>query len=456
MEVEEFFEEWEDDEWAEFIEEAEEDGEIAVQSEEDCIDSESDSGDEGNVVIKCSKCKKPYHLSAWLKKHEESCQGKRPKNRGKPRLSEHQKKTRTVLSSLGCEEFFSEECVPSLVTWLQKISSTGAEAAGIRGSRFISAQLQAEKLKCQLEKEEQDEQVTSFFRLVCDKVWSITFARDDLVSSSKRHQDVAQHLNQFRQDEALILKWTELCRFLRLGSVDTLLLQMMITQIFEDISSFRQRSVVDALKIRQEYAGETSIKPSLTTVERNVIGYIAGYVCRKTRDRLQRSNSEKFSRVLSVLIQRLPSMKTAPAAMSFPNLMSLSLSRGGLSLVDYSIFNFFCYVEVSIRPFLNLARFRCSTRRSDTELLDQLIHNSPLLNQTWPFTTILSSEDNNVLLKLFVYLYFRVRKWSYLKTYKEERKVKEKKCSAGNKDLHGKDSIRKALMSSSSSSNSDK
>ena len=53
---------------------------------------------------------------------------------------------------------------------------------------------------------------------------------------------------------------------------------MMITQIFEDISSFRQRSVVDALKIRQEYAGETSIEPSLTTVERNVIGYIAGKV----------------------------------------------------------------------------------------------------------------------------------------------------------------------------------
>ena len=61
MDVEEFFEEWEEDDWAEFIEETEEDGEIAVQSEEDCIDSESDSGDEGNVVIKCSKCKKPDH-----------------------------------------------------------------------------------------------------------------------------------------------------------------------------------------------------------------------------------------------------------------------------------------------------------------------------------------------------------------------------------------------------------
>ena len=108
----------------------------------------------------------------------------------------------------------------SLVTSLQKISSTGAETAGIRGSRFISAQLQAEKLKNQLEKEEQ---VTSCFRFVCNKVWSITFSRNDLVSSFRRHQDVAQHLNQFRQDEALILKWTKLCRFLQLDSVDTLL-----------------------------------------------------------------------------------------------------------------------------------------------------------------------------------------------------------------------------------------
>ena len=68
---------------------------------------------------------------------------------------------------------------------------------------------------------------------------------------------------------------------------------MMITQIFEDISSFRQRSLVDALKIRPEYAGETSMGPFLTTFERNVIGYIAGYVCRKTRDRLTVKSSQE-------------------------------------------------------------------------------------------------------------------------------------------------------------------
>ena len=49
MEIEEFFEEREQEDWAEFIEQAEEDGEIAVKSEEDSTDSESDSN-EGNVV----------------------------------------------------------------------------------------------------------------------------------------------------------------------------------------------------------------------------------------------------------------------------------------------------------------------------------------------------------------------------------------------------------------------
>ena len=125
---------------------------------------------------------------------------------------------------------------------------------------------------------------------------------------------------------------------------------MMITQIFEDISSFRQRSVVDALEMRQEYAGETSIEPPLTTVERYVIGYIAGYVCRKTRDRLQRSNSEKLKSVVS-FESEVAKHENSTCYNVFPNLMSLSLSRGGLSLVDYSVFNFFCYVEVSIRPF---------------------------------------------------------------------------------------------------------
>ena len=96
--------------------------------------------------------------------------------------------------------------------------------------------------------------------------------------------------------------------------------------------------------------------------------------------------------------------------MTFPNLMTLSLTRGGLAQVDPAVFNFFCYLEVSIRPFLNLASFRKSTRKSDSELLDQLITNYSLLQPTWPYSSSLPAEESNMLLKLFVDLYFRVRK----------------------------------------------
>ena len=154
---------------------------------------------------------------------------------------------------------------------------------------------------------------------------------------------------------------------------------------------------------------------------------------------------------MTALNQKLPGVKTQAPAMSYPSLMTLSLTRGGLTQVDHATYNFFCCLEVSVRPFLNLSNFRCSTRQSDSDLLDQLINNSSLLKPTWPFSSTLPSEDSNLLLKLFVNLYFRVRKWSYLKSYKEERKLKARKCSStlSSSELHGKDSIRKALMSSS-------
>ena len=138
--------------------------------------------------------------------------------------------------------------------------------------------------------------------------------------------------------------------------------------------------------------------------------------------------------------------------MTYTNLLTLSLTRDGLAKVNRETFIFFCYLEVSIRPFLNLASFRSSNRKSDSELLDQLIDNSSLLKPKWPYSSSLPIEDSDLLLKLFVYLYFRV-KWAYPKVYKETRKMKERltqSSSAPTVDLHGKDSIRKARMSSNS------
>lgn len=163
---------------------------IEAEGSED--EYESDSEDDGNT-FKCSKCKKRYHLKAWLQKHENSCSGKEYTKKCKVKLSEHQKESRKVLSPLCFDDFFTSECVRSLITFLNKISNTSSETAKILGSRFTHAQQQAGKLKTGLEKE--DEKVMSFLRYAGVTIWTIVFARDYLLSSSRKQQHIAQHLN---------------------------------------------------------------------------------------------------------------------------------------------------------------------------------------------------------------------------------------------------------------------
>ena len=76
--------------------------------------------------------------------------------------------------------------------------------------------------------------------------------------------------------------------FSGLNPVDKLLLQKLVSLIFADISRHRSEAVASALQLRKTYVGETPNKASLTPVEESVVAYIAGYVGRKTRDRLQR------------------------------------------------------------------------------------------------------------------------------------------------------------------------
>ena len=473
MEIAECFEEWDDPD-IETLNTINLDSLLLLGEEEeevdepaDCSGSEEDEDedDESEKKLKCCKCQKVYHTSGWLKRHEESCTGAigKARKRKPEKLSEHQRKTRAILADLGFEEYFIRDCLPAILHFLKEITSTKSAIVKLRGKRFADSQRQADFLVAELEKGTENE-VKTLLKNIAKKLWTITFARDNLLSTSSRQQYVAQHLNQFRSSGELGSKWIELNHLGSL-STDKLLLQKIVTVLYERINRYRSESVISALQICEEYIGETLHKrPFLTHVEKNIVAYIAGYVCRKTRDLLKRnydtssrsssqtakSKCERLDCIIKLLNHMVPGVAKQTPAMTYPNLMTLSLTRGGLSQVDCSTFTFFCYLEVSIRPFLSLARFRSSTRTSDSELLDQLIENSSLLKPTWPYSSSLPSEDSNLLLKLFVQLYFRVRKWAYLKVYKEERKVKEQlahlNTSAPSVDLHGKDSIRKALM----------
>jgi hypothetical protein len=431
MEIEDNFEEWDclDVEELEMLfsedeKEKDEKEKDEKEKDDDESDDESESENEETDELKCSKCSKIYHVVGWLKKHEVSCDGKTKKSKStnnKKGMSQHQKHVREILSSLGFDDYYNEMCVPAILSALQEVCGVEEATVKLRGSRFAICKIQAHIILVKLK--ENSPEVDLFFKNISQKLWTICFARDRLLSSSRRHQYVAQHLNEFRQSQNLSSTWIELNKMISTNHNDKLLLQSLIRIIFGDICLFRTQSLGKALEIKEQYSGETPNKPSLTPVEKDIVAYVAGYVCRKVRDRLQRychtNGQSKISKVqekcvtLGLIVKVISTMvpggveKQAPA-MSFPNLMTLSLTRGGLTQVDHATFNFFCYLEVSVRPFLNLANFRSSNRKSDSEVLDQLIENSSLLKPAWPYSSSLPAEASNLLLKHFYDLYFRV------------------------------------------------
>ena len=78
-------------------------------------------------------------------------------------------------------------------------------------------------------------------------------------------------MNAFRQQQELSIKWAELCSAAGFNSSDALLLQMTITTIFGDISLHRSQSVMTAMKIREDFVGETVNKPSLHLLRKTLL-----------------------------------------------------------------------------------------------------------------------------------------------------------------------------------------
>ena len=185
----------------------------------------------------------------------------------------------------------------------------------------------------------------SFLRNVTDELWKITFARDVLMSSSTRQRYVAMHLTDFRSFWVLFDSWAALMKMCSVHSNGKLLLQTIVTKLYENVAALPAQSVDNALDIADNYQEEKAIPANLTPIEKSTVAYIGGYICRKTRDNLQRySNVNKNSlmhavvlnceRLANIVLATIDSLytgveKQAPS-LSYPNLTSLSLDRGGL------------------------------------------------------------------------------------------------------------------------------
>ena len=252
---------------------------------------------------------------------------------------------------------------------------------------------------------------------------------------------------------------------------DHLLLQKLISMFYSSISQYRCES-----SKRITVHDDKACVIGVTKEEEAIIRYIGGFTLKSLRNRLFRyitryqtsttdSVKQRVScktqslRLLSQLISTDPGVQTPESSdskhLEYSKLLVESLNRGGLQVINTSAYKLFLQIEFSIRPSLSLRSFLVSNTSESNSLLREICENSDILNQVWSEAadrlSFLESGGTDkqckILLEDIVKLYFKVRKWSFLKAYKQSVLIKTKLHKSSEKvTLHGKDSIRKALL----------
>ena len=332
-----------------------------ISKDEESKDSADEDDDENHENLRCKNCSKQYRIKSRFLKHQSNCNGTtKVRNRGSTvKMTQHQVNTREVLTGLGLDDYFVSDGLPAALKLFREICDTPDNIVSLRGKRFENLKLQAEEVCKQLLNEEKNTSVKNFLKDVTQKLWKIIFGFDHLAQSSVRQSYIARNLKAYRLSQPLLDQWEEILKVCGINSNGKLLLQKIITAVYENINEFRSSSVRDALLIAEKYQDETVNKAVLTTSDESVVAYVAGYVCRKTKDKLQRycsanrlsatckvkENCTRLGEIVKTFGEHLPGLEKQTPSLSYPNLITHTLNRGGLTTVDPLTFKFFVVLK---------------------------------------------------------------------------------------------------------------
>ena len=172
------------------------------------------------------------------------------------------------------------------------------------------------------------------------------------------------------------------------------------------------------------------------------------------------------------------SSSNIPTSLDYSRLLVDSLNRGGLHIVDVEPFRYFRQLKFTIKPYLNIRQFCCTKLSTEKSLISELCENCKVLLRSWfralflnkvKVDTSFAIDDLDAeLLQFFkvdltlpydqavvlmysisvLYFKIKVRKWSFLKAYKDRTKLKQslgqaKSSTSGRStnqsaELHGK------------------
>lgn len=160
----------------------------------------------------------------------------------------------------------------------------------------------------------------------------------------------------------------------------------------------------------------------ISSDDQSALRYVAGFVCRKVREKLESSSTNerhKNDMILTLLEFRGSGIHSQHESEDWIS----SLDRGGLWHVTDDVFTFFCYMEEVIRHYFR----RSNTKGSDlTEVTKSVVTNEEVLFQWCLLSLELDHKVGEQLRDMIVKLYITVRGFAFasscMELYKKWKK----------------------------------
>jgi len=235
-------------------------------------------------------------------------------------------------------------------------------------------------------------------------------------SFQSKKEDMWRAYHQMRISPKFIGLWTELLQKVISESPEPTFYQEVTDRLFE-------ATVKTAFPIDELSTSSASTEMCITYQDANVIRYIAGYVCRKVRDKIEKSSFHNKAALL-ICLTGLLAEEGETAATASADWVAV-VDRGGLVHVKEGTYMLFCAMEEEVRENFQMAKLNKMTEGYKERMEGAVIDNDDVLFQWCMLTPQVSDSDAGLVLEMLVKMWITIRGFSFasgwLELYKQQK-----------------------------------
>lgn len=229
-----------------------------------------------------------------------------------------------------------------------------------------------------------------------------------------------------RTSKDFIKQWTDFLHIINMPTIQPVLYQRLTDEIFKLLI----QSHFQVVHLDEDASA------NVTSNERNALRYVAGYVCRHLRKKIERENHELKEEMILCLMELLKDKSSSGEVCETDEEWMKRIDRGGLCCVKETTFQLFCAIEYQIRALLNA--LKNPQPPAKTEIIKKVINDDDV-QFYWLITSadfeIDDQDTHNLLLNKIVELFLTVRGFSLAGVWMEKYKQLSKKSTQRSKSL---------------------